>query len=263
MATETICKFNQSGFCKYQSHCRKQHFMEICTNTQCSMVTCLYRHPRPCRYFNNSGRCKFEESCAYLHKKDDDLSDFRKDQEKEIEKLRNEVEELTKQVLELRIILKKISNSPNLTNPLDFQANLVKSPFLSSRSSITMVESNHSNNLLANPRLVIPQVDGSLNSLPPAIPTFSHEDQNTPKKPSDLSLQCETCHENFETEDQFNDHDRAHQYCCDECFICFTTQVIADLHELKEHPNTHYANTYIPQSTKVIFASQPENQPTR
>ena len=137
MATETICKFNQSGFCKFQSHCRKQHYMEICTNTQCSMVTCVYSHPRLCRYFNNFGRCKFEESCAYLHKKDDSLSDFRKDQEKEIKKLRNEVEELNKQVIELRSILKKISNSQNLTNTLDFQANLVKLPFPSSHSSIT------------------------------------------------------------------------------------------------------------------------------
>ena len=248
MATETICKFNQSGFCKFQSHCRKQHYMEICTNTQCSMVTCVYRHPRACRYFNNFGRCKFEDSCAYLHKKDD-----RKDQEKEIEKLRKEVEELHKQVNELRKILKEFSNTTNQTNTADSQANLVKSPFTSSRSSITMVEPNHSSNFLANLGTVIPQVDGSLNSLPPASQTFSCEDQNTPQQPSDVSLQCETCHQTFETEDQFNCHDNAHKYCCDECFICFTTQVIADLHELETHPNTHYANTYIPQSTKVLL----------
>ena len=25
---ETICKHNQSGYCKYQVHCRKAHIME-------------------------------------------------------------------------------------------------------------------------------------------------------------------------------------------------------------------------------------------
>ena len=117
MATsDTVCKFNQSGFCKFQSHCRKQHFMEICTNTQCSTVTCIYRHPRVCRYFDNFGRCKFADSCAYLHKRNGNLCEIRKNQEKEIEELRKEVEELSKQVHDLRNILHELSNSPNQAN---------------------------------------------------------------------------------------------------------------------------------------------------
>ena len=37
MATlETICKFNQSGFCKFLANCRKQHVMEICPTIQCN-----------------------------------------------------------------------------------------------------------------------------------------------------------------------------------------------------------------------------------
>jgi hypothetical protein len=75
--------------------------MEICTN-KCNMVTCVYRHPRTYRYFNNFGRCKFEDSCSYLHKKDD-----KTDQEKEIEKLGKDVEELNKQVNELRKFSRK------------------------------------------------------------------------------------------------------------------------------------------------------------
>ena len=136
--------------------------------------------------------------------------------------------------------------------------------FLTTRCSITMVESTLSKIPLVNPGLVIPQVDGSLNFGLPVIPTLSLEDQNTPQNSTESSLQCETCHKHFETQDQFNHHDEAHQFCCDECFICFTTQVIADLHELEAHPNTHYANTYIPQSTKVLFASgQQKTQPLR
>jgi hypothetical protein len=41
-----------------------------------------------------------------------------------------------------------------------------------------MVESNPSSNFLANIGPVIPQVDGSHNSLPPAVQTISYEDQN-------------------------------------------------------------------------------------
>ena len=29
-ATDVICKFNQSGFCKFRSYCRKQHVNEVC-----------------------------------------------------------------------------------------------------------------------------------------------------------------------------------------------------------------------------------------
>ena len=218
--------------------------MEICTNMQCSMVTCMYRHPRVCRYFTNFGRCKFEDSCAYLHKRNDNLYEFGKEQEKELEKLRKEVEELHKQVNELRTILSEISNSSNQATT-ESPAILVKSALTSSCSSITKVKSNHIRLSQATLEPVIPQLDGS---------------QNTPQQPSDQLLQCETCHEIFATEEQFNDHDNAHQFCCDECFICYTTQELADLHELEAHPNTHYANTYIPQSTKLLFTSgQPIN----
>ena len=253
MATpESICKFNQSGFCKFQSHCRKQHIMEICSNTQCSMVTCIYRHPRVCRYFSNFGRCKFSDSCSYLHEIDDKISELRSEQGKEIEKLRQEVEELHKQVEDLR---NQISNQANFQS----QAALVKSSINSNCSSITMVKSYHSNPQ-AKLGPVIPQLDGTMNSFPPSNNTIPFETQN---QPADVALKCETCHKTFETEEQFHEHDAAHQFCCDECFICFTTKVMADLHELEEHPNTHYADTYIPQSTKLLFAcGQPRNPPT-
>ena len=104
MATpEIICKFNQSGFCKFQSHCRKEHSMEICTYMQCSMVTCIYRHPWVCRHFINCGRCKFADSCSNLHKIDDKVGELRSEQVKEIGMLRQEVQKLHKQVEDDRI----------------------------------------------------------------------------------------------------------------------------------------------------------------
>ena len=64
---ETICKFNQYGFCKFLSQCRKQHINDICSNNQYNSNTCLLRNPRVCKYFSNFQRCKFAEQCAYLH----------------------------------------------------------------------------------------------------------------------------------------------------------------------------------------------------
>ena len=162
MATcETICKFNQSGFCKFQSHCRKQHVMEVCTNTQCSMVTCLYRHPRVCRYFNNFGRSKFDGSCAYLHKRNDKLSEFKEEQEKEIEKLRKDVEELQKQVIELRNTLNEMANPPNQTSSTTGTSTILDKPASTSSCSsiITMVNSNINSNSQANFGQEIPQLD--------------------------------------------------------------------------------------------------------
>ena len=68
MATiETICKFNQTGFCKFVSHCRNQHIMDICPNKKCSIKTCVFMHPKICKYFFNFEMCKFDVKCAYIH----------------------------------------------------------------------------------------------------------------------------------------------------------------------------------------------------
>jgi hypothetical protein len=178
MATsETICKFNQSGFCKFRSHCRKQHFMETCSNKQCNMETCIYRHPMMWRYFTNFGRCKFKDSCAYLHEISENIN------EKEIEKLRQEVKELQMQVNELRNIL---SQNSELLSQTESSTSVSKAT--PSCSGISMVQSNHNMNSQANFGSVIPQLDAILNSLPPAT-----QSANT-------FLQCETCQETFKTE---------------------------------------------------------------
>ena len=65
---ETICKFNQFGYCKFQTHCRKQHMMDMCQNIECDLKTCLLRHSSICKYYFSFGRCKFADTCAYLHR---------------------------------------------------------------------------------------------------------------------------------------------------------------------------------------------------
>jgi hypothetical protein len=95
----------------------------------------------------------------------------------------------------------QISNCSKQAN-FPSQAALVKSSINSNCSSITMVKSNHSNPQ-AKLGPVIPQLDGTMNSLPPSNNTIPFETQ----KQCIVALQ--TCHKTFETEEQFHEHDAA------------------------------------------------------
>ena len=95
----------------------------------------------------------------------------------------------------------------------------------------------------------LPQIDGAMNS-----PTNSFPVNSAPLP------QCDTCHAIFESVEDFKEHDTA-QFCCDDCGICYRTQEAADLHTLELHPDTHYARTYIPLSTKVLFANSQTRKP--
>ena len=91
----------------------------------------------------------------------------------------------------------------------------------------------------------IPQYDG------PSSPIDSGTVQETN---SMESFDCEFCAQSFETKEGLKEHNRAHEFCCEECLIRYNTQLESDLHELELHPGTHYANNYISQSSKILFA---------
>ena len=94
----------------------------------------------------------------------------------------------------------------------------------------------------------IPQLDGQQDEL-------VNPQELLAQPRSKEHLQCETCHKIFNTEYEFKKHDEM-QFCCDDCNICYSTQLEADLHALEVHPNEHYAQNYVPEATKVIFAKQ-------
>ena len=241
---ETICKHNQSGYCKYQSHCKRMHVMDICQNTECDRTTCINRHPIMCKYFFNYGKCKFGSLCAYSHgcslnteNIDKKISDLKDAQVKEIAKLNKEISELKTQVDDLKRIVEEKALSRSETSCHQFIPRLVNN----SNSSSISIQTIPGNNEHVE---IIPQLDGNLSpaekeSFRAAGPTF----------------ECETCHGKFSTEEEWNLHNTAHGFCCDDCEICYKTQIEADLHVLKEHPDCHYAVTYVPQSTKQLFAS--------
>ena len=66
-----ICKFYQTGFCKFRQNCQKKHDIDICKNIEdCNDIECIKRHPKTCKNFKENGKCRFNSECAYLHKED-------------------------------------------------------------------------------------------------------------------------------------------------------------------------------------------------
>ena len=65
-----VCKFNQSGYCKYGNRCRFLHNDQVCELNTCEREGCEKRHPRQCTYYHRRGYCKFKDYCKYSHKED-------------------------------------------------------------------------------------------------------------------------------------------------------------------------------------------------
>ena len=63
-----VCKYFQTGYCKFQEHCRKHQVKEICETENCKTKSCKYRHPKVCKIFTAHNACKYGKHCAYQHK---------------------------------------------------------------------------------------------------------------------------------------------------------------------------------------------------
>ena len=119
MAPVDVCKYNQTGFCKYRQQCRRQHIPDICSTFPCTNNMCYLRNPRICKYYSALGRCKFGDSCLYLH-----TSRFLT-LENDISNLKSEIMELKRKNTELATLVNKLNKEelqkldpavkPNLT----------------------------------------------------------------------------------------------------------------------------------------------------
>ena len=79
MATQTVCSFNQFGYCKYKEACRKPHVDDLYDIFLCEFLTFKLRHPRKCNWYSEYGRCKFNP-CKFKHTDDiNDISSVRKE----------------------------------------------------------------------------------------------------------------------------------------------------------------------------------------
>ena len=72
----TICKYFQTGFCKFGDQCQKRHVKETCESMTCLHSLCIKRHPKVCKFFTTQQKCKFSDTCAYKHVISKDKSDI-------------------------------------------------------------------------------------------------------------------------------------------------------------------------------------------
>ena len=63
----TVCKFNQTGYCRYGGTCLKTHNNTLCSEQVCRKINCKERYPKTCRYFAQNKSCRFKDQCAYAH----------------------------------------------------------------------------------------------------------------------------------------------------------------------------------------------------
>ena len=69
MSSNQVCKYNQTGFCKYKDACNKVHENKVCEHPRtCIRKDCNERHPKTCKHFSKKEGCHYKEECAYLHK---------------------------------------------------------------------------------------------------------------------------------------------------------------------------------------------------
>ena len=219
VVTENVCKHNQNGFCKFQQQCRLKHIMEICQVSNCTNVNCSFRHPKYCKFFTSYGICKFGENCAYLHKSFRDESIVKLVDQSE--KLKTEVASLKDKIVELQTMILSINNCE-------------EPKIASSNESVLVDDSSNISN--------IPQFDG-----------FSEDGGK-------IEFECDSCALKFIVKEEWYEHKHyghdivvGHDFCCDECLICFKTKLESDFHELESHAEEHYALNEIPEPTKLIF----------
>jgi len=60
---ETLCKFQNSGYCKYKENCKFKHVKEKCEG-KCERKTCQKRHQKFCKF---GSRCRRPNTCEFKH----------------------------------------------------------------------------------------------------------------------------------------------------------------------------------------------------
>ena len=117
----TVCKFNQTGYCRYGGLCLKTQNNTLCSEKVCRKINCRERHPKTCRYFAQNKSFRLKDQCAYAHhlsKKETNIALI----EREVILLKEEIEKLSIYRATVNVKLQKM-----ISNEIQFekQKNLV------------------------------------------------------------------------------------------------------------------------------------------
>ena len=102
---ETLCKCQNTGYCKYQKRCWYKHVTEKCEST-CDWKTCRKRHQQLCKF---GLKCCRLETCEYKHETTSEESGVKaqiKDLEVKITKLMEENKNTNEKMFKMESELK-------------------------------------------------------------------------------------------------------------------------------------------------------------
>ena len=203
-------QFNKFGFYKYNEHCRKQHVNETCEKQSCEVLSCILRHPKECRYFQDFNRCKFSEWCRFKHSKKDGESDW--------EKLRNENKDIKCKLERMEEQFKDIHTMDDIIHNLN-------------QKFIEMEENMKVKDDLINDLVLrIKVVEQKQNS--------SEEEAEKENLDVEKRSECETSVSERKTNDSASDIQDEKVFECDICTYKTKSENGIKIHKAKKHTNT-------------------------
>ena len=206
MSVESVCKYNQRGFCRYKKKCRNIHVDKICLEENyCKTEECIKRHPKLCRMFSKEESCPYGNGCAYKHKQQTKQNE---NIQKVIVANNKEVNDLKDEVNQLKVLISQIA---------------IQIQFLNED-----IQKGKETNIAEVVSIVIKMMDNSSSS--DLSPEATGEDEN--------HLNCDQCEFKSKNEDDMIAHMvKTHGECpsCDVCAKYFGTLKI-----LEEHNKTYH-----------------------
>ena len=183
-----VCKYYNTGYCKYDSKCKFFHSKESCEGG-CAGKQCHKRHPKACKY---KSKCKRKSSCKYKHSDSSNELDL----QDQVKALKSIVEELQKENMQQRQnaeILK--SELDKVKAKLESKADKTKKAVLSKQGfKITNTETD-----------VTSFLD---NLLSPKVPLMRRDTVEVKDKSKKEHLKCETCSFGGRNQEDLEKHKR-------------------------------------------------------
>ena len=174
MTEKLVCKFYNTGYCKFTENCKFDHPKNKCTESPCKNKLCRKRHPKQCRY---KDKCRRQISCAFNH---DEQINVHNVTDSDLKHLKEEIEKLKKQNNELEDKIKMLD-----LDELRQELQDLKKQNYKLQDRVTMLESNK----------------GSPNKVGKILTMKKTKEQETKDK-----FQCSDCQKQFKHETQLQNH---------------------------------------------------------
>ena len=215
LESQTICKYYNSGFCKFKSDCKSYHSQINCTKYSCKDKTCTNRHPKKCRY---KDQCRRRSTCLYSHEERSDCetislvkeNDFLKS---EIALLKEKIEKTMKHMESMDDQLTRLKKSIKANNVKYASNNEVIQAYIERTGKLCEQEINVEKRLVSNEKYIL-RLE---NETKEKVKSIQNSINNIQKGG------CTFCGKVFNEENQLKMHHTDNPNHCENCYVCYQT----------------------------------------